>query len=149
MLDAILHRALFFAVPEFIKRTAKYAKNAKGVYESKLYHTVFSLSYPPVTPVILFKILIFRSPPSTPFTPVPYLVLLQIAEQQHDIEDADNSAYEQQQPFGGRAVSVVAHYLWGRGQIDLQENGPGKLDAQQHLGVNKSLERIRDEENDD
>ena len=106
-------------------------------------------AYPPVTPVLLFNILIFRSPPSTPFTPVPYLVLLQIAEQQHDIEDADNSAYEQQQPFGGRAVSVVAHYLWGRGQIDLQENGPGKLDAQQHLGVNKSLERIRDEENDD
>ena len=108
--------ALFFAVPEFIKRTAKYTKNAKEVCESKLYHTVFScvqffsLSYPLVTLVLLFNP-ISSSPHSTL---VPYLILLQIAEQQHDIESAHNSAYQQQQPLGGRAVGVVAHYLFGR-----------------------------------
>ena len=34
-------KAVFFAMPEFIKRTAKHTKDAKGFYESKLYLSAF------------------------------------------------------------------------------------------------------------
>ena len=68
--------------------------------------------------------------------------LPQEIQQQHDIQDGDDGGDAPEHDSSEGGVGVFPHDLFRRGQVNLEEDGPGELDAEQYLGVDEPLESV-------
>ena len=75
--------------------------------------------------------------------------MLQAAPEQHQVQHGDDDSDRIEQVFRVGRIAELAHHLFGRREVHLCEYGHRKLDAEGHLRVYQSFERVRNGDDDD